>query len=267
MTLPASTLTPTRDELLAVFDQKYRREPQLGWGPKTRLRFGYFNPDDHYEAIVAKLIHAGTRWADIGCGRDIFPSNPKLAELLSKRCAFLFGIDPDPNIRENPFIAEGFEGMVEDCQTTHRFDLITLRMVAEHITDPARSVAKIAELLNPGGLAVVYTPNKWAPVSLIAALVPNQLHHTFKRLVWDAQARDTFPTAFKLNTRPALRHHFAANGMSETYFAYLDDCRTSSGFAALNYVELSVQKLLRSIGVRYPENCLLGVYAKPGRSS
>jgi SAM-dependent methyltransferase len=260
----AVALTPDRAELMAVFDMKYRREPELGWGPKMRLRFGYFNPDDYYEAVVAKLVNEGSWWADVGCGRDIFPSNAPLARLLADRSAFLFGIDPDPNIRDNPYITEGFEGLVEACETDYRFDVITLRMVAEHITDPDRAVKKLAELTKPGGVVVVYTPNRWAPVSIVASLVPNRLHYSFKRLVWDAEERDTFPTAFKLNTRSALARHFGVHGMQEVYFAYLDDCRTFSGFRVLSVLELSIQRMLRSLGLRYPENCLLGVYRKKG---
>lgn len=262
--MPETTLAyqPSESELATVFDLKYRRDPELGWGPRTRLRFGYFNPDDHYEAIVARLVTAGIDWADVGCGRDIFPSNPRLADQLSKRCSSLFGIDPDPNIRDNPYISDGFEGMLEDCVTDRRFDLITLRMVAEHITNPPRVVAKLSELTKPGGRVVVYTPNKWAPVSLLAAAVPNHLHHRFKRVVWDVEERDTFPTAFKMNTRAALAGHFAAGGMSEVFFAHLDDCRTFSGIKPLSYLELLLQKSLRSVGVRYPENCLLGIYRK-----
>jgi len=95
-------LEPRRDELMAVFDRKYRRSPELGWGPKTRLSFDYFNPDDYYEAVVAKLVQPRVWWADVGCGRYVFPSNPALAAELATRSAFLFGIDPDPNIRDNP---------------------------------------------------------------------------------------------------------------------------------------------------------------------
>lgn len=256
-------IKPSRAELQAVFDYKYRREPELGWGPRIRLRFDYFTPDDQYEAVVSKLVKPGTWWADIGCGRDVFPSNPRLAGELARRSAFLFGIDPDPNIRDNPLLNEAFEGPVEDCRTPYRFDVITLRMVAEHITDPQRAVAKIAELTKPGGVVVVYTPNKWAPVSLIAALVPNRLHHRAKRLIWDVEERDTFPTAFKLNTRRSLARHFSVCGLHEVHFAYLDDCRTLSGFRPLNLLELYLHRMLRAVGVRYPENCLLGVYRKP----
>lgn len=253
---------PDRSDLMAVFNRKYRREKELGWGPRTRLRFDYFNPDDHYEALVASLVRPGIFWADVGCGRDIFPSNPELAGELSRRSAVLLGIDPDPNIRDNPFISDRFEGLIEDCPTDTRFDLITLRMVAEHITDPGRSVAKLAALAKPGGLVVVYTPNKWSPVSLLAALVPNRFHHRCKRLIWDVEARDTFPTAFRLNTRKTLASHFNAHRMEEVFFAYLDDCRTFSGFRLFSIAELWMQKALRSLDVRYPENCLLGVYRK-----
>lgn len=259
----ALAIEPSRAELQMVFDYKYRGEPELGWGPRTRLSFDYFTPDDHYEAVVSKLVKSGIWWADIGCGRDVFPSNPRLAAELARRSAFLFGIDPDPNIRDNPLVNERFEGPVEECRTSYRFDVITLRMVAEHITDPKRAVAKIAELTKPGGVVVVYTPNRWAPISIVAALVPNRLHHRFKRLIWDTEERDTFPTAFKLNTRTALARHFRACGLQEVYFAYLDDCRTLSGFRAFSLLELYAQKMLRSVGIRYPENCLLGVYRKP----
>lgn len=256
-------LSPSGAELVAIFDRKYDSANGVGWGPRMRRAFDYYTPDDVYEAIVAKLVKGDSWWADIGCGRDVFPSNPELAKELSERSEFLFGVDPDPNIRDNPFIREGFEGMVEDCDTTHRFDLITLRMVAEHVVDPERSVAKLAQLTKPGGHVVIYTPNKWAPVSLLAALVPNRFHYRIKRVFWGGEERDTFPTAFRMNTRAALAQHFETQHMQEVYFAYLDDCRTFGGFRALNFAELAIQKMLRSIDVRYPENCLLGVYRKP----
>lgn len=255
-------LTPTQQELMAVFDGKYRREPRLGWGPKTRLSYGYFNPDDYYEAIVAKLVQPQSKWADVGCGRDIFPSNSGLAKELAKRSGFVLGIDPDPNVRDNPYIHERFEGPVEECSTPHRFDLITMRMVAEHIVDPDRSLAKVAEMLAPGGQAVIYTPNKWSPIPIVTALVPNRFHFRIKQLLWGGEERDTFPTAFKLNTRKDLARYCSRHGLSEVFFAHLDDCRTFGAFKWLNHVELTAQRILRSLSIRYPENCLLGVYRK-----
>jgi len=253
-----------RDELLAVFDAKYRRKPQLDWGPQMRLDFDYFNPDDQYEALLAKLVKPGLWWADVGCGRDIFPSNPKLAAKLAQRCGFLYGVDPDPNVLDNAFVTERFQGLLQDCVTPHRFDLITLRMVAEHITEPDRTVAKLAELTRPGGLVIVYTPNKFSPVSMLAALVPNRYHFRIKRIFWGGEERDTFPTAFKMNTRRTLLRLFRANRFEEVFFSYLDDCRTFNNFRWLNFAELGIWKMLSAMGLHYPENCLLGAYRKQG---
>jgi hypothetical protein len=97
---------------------------------------------------------------------------------------------------------------------------------------------------------------------MLAALVPNHFHYRIKRLFWGGEERDTFPTAFKLNTRRTLSHYFGRHGMSEVFFTHLDDCRTFDKYRWLNRVELSVQRFLRRLNIRYPENCLLSVYKK-----
>ena len=74
---------------------KYGAPEQAGWGPRMRLRFGYFNPDDHYEAMVDRLVTPGSSWLDVGCGRKLIPSNVPLGEELSKRCGLLVGVGPD----------------------------------------------------------------------------------------------------------------------------------------------------------------------------
>src|SRR5947208_2800014 len=78
----------------------------------------------------------------------------------------------------------------------------------------------------PGGKVVAYTVNRWSPVSLAAKAIPFGLHHAFKRALWRTEERDTFPVAYRMNTRGALRRAFGAHGFREAGFAYLDDCRT-----------------------------------------
>lgn len=255
-------LAPQRDELIAIYNGKYFRFGEPGWGPKMRLAHGYFSPDDYYEALVARLVTAGADWADIGCGRDIFPSNPDLAKTLSERANYIYGIDPDPNVLENAMLDDRFHGLVEDCRIERQFDVVTLRMVAEHITDPDRAIGRIARLLKPGGHAVIYTPYKWAPMSVVASALPFKWHHPLKRLIWDAQARDTFPTAYRLNTRRDLQIHTAKAGLAEAHFQFLDDCRVLSRYRALNWCELRLQRVLNAMGMHYPERCILAAYRK-----
>ena len=88
-------LRPSRQDLERVFRIKYGDVETCGWSPRMRHRFGYFNPDDQYEALVERLVGEQTVWLDAGCGRFLFPSNAPLAKELSERCAHLVGVDPD----------------------------------------------------------------------------------------------------------------------------------------------------------------------------
>jgi SAM-dependent methyltransferase len=254
---------PDRDELLAVFQQKYGRRSPLGWGPRMRLASGYFTPDDHYEALVGRMLPAGAEWCDVGCGRNMFPDNPELAQRYAARCRFVYGIDPDDNVRENRFVHEYFQGLVEDCPTDHQFDLVTLRMVAEHIANPAPAMARIAGLLKPGAHAVLYTPHKWAPMSIVANITPFRLHNPLKRLLWASESRDTFPTQYKLNTFADLQRHARGAGLELVHYARLDDCRITNSYRTLNWLELKLRRVTHAVGIPYPEACILSVLQRP----
>ncbi len=102
-------------------------------GAENAPRLWLLHADDYYEALLAKPINAGCLGADIGCGRDLFPSNPALA---AQRCLVRFGVNPDDHIKGNPYLTGSFQGTLEACSPAHQFDVVTLRMVAEHITDP-----------------------------------------------------------------------------------------------------------------------------------
>ena len=243
---------PTHEELTALFDLKHRSGGELGWSPALRLRYDYFNPDDVYEALVRKLVKPDSRWLDVGCGRNLFPWNTPLSEELSERAELLVGVDPDDTIHCS----------LEDFKDTRQYNLLTLRMVAEHVVAPEQLVQQLGELTQPGGLVVVYTVNKYSPIPLITNLVPFSLHNPIKRIFWGTEPEDTFPTAFKMNTRKALDGFFSEGGFAERMFIRPDDCRTFSKFRILARAELILRKLLRSIGLSYPEKCLIGVYEK-----
>jgi 2-polyprenyl-3-methyl-5-hydroxy-6-metoxy-1,4-benzoquinol methylase len=250
----------TVPNLIDVFEQKYGAREELGWGPRLRLRFGYFNPDDIYEAYVSALVNEKTQWLDVGCGRDIFPSNRQTAKRLSERCRLLVGLDPSENINENTFVHHRVRSTIENFNTGIQFDLVTMRMVAEHIADPHATASALAKLVKPGGSVVIYTVHRWSPVSMISTLVPFALHHYIKRVLWKSEEKDTFPTEYRMNTRTTLRRYFEAIGFKEKRFAYLDDCRTFARWLPLSFLELALWKALHSIGIHYPEFCILGIY-------
>jgi len=259
----SSSLQLTHSDLETIFRDKYGQdESAMGWGPRTRCRFGYFTPDDYYEATVSRLVTGGCAWLDVGSGRNVFPSNRKLARLLAQRCGLLVGLDPDSTIEENDLVHERVKESIENYRSDRTFDVVTLRMVAEHVADPEGAVAALSRLTKPGGRVIVYTINRWSPVPIVTYLVPFRFHHLPKRLLWNSNQRDTFPVAYRMNTRSALGQIFGAHGFQESKFSYLDDCRTFAAFRALLILELCVWRGLRGLGFRYPENCLLGVYQR-----
>lgn len=251
-------------ELPAVLRIKYGPPDKMGWGPRLRAKFGYSTPDDWYEAKVFDLVKEDTRWLDVGCGRSVFPFNAAAAKVLAERCRLLVGIDPSDNIDANHVVHERAKCSLEEFSSTNQFDLITLRMVAEHLSNPEASAAALSRLTRPGGRVVVYTVEKWSPVTVISAMTPLTFHHAVKRFLWYTEERDTFPTVYRMNTRQQLRSIFTAVGYEEENFSHLDDCRSLSRWWTSQMVELLAWKALKALGLRYPEACILATYRKTG---
>ena len=241
---------------------KYGVPETRGWTPLLRAQFGYNSPDDWYEATLFHLIDTDTDWLDVGCGRNIFPSNPEGARHLAQTCRLLVGIDPSDNVHANGMVHERAQCLLQDFRTDRQFDLVTLRMVAEHIEDPASAMAALSRLVRPGGQAVVYTVARYSPVSLVAAVTPMAVHHLAKRSLWRSHEQDTFPVAYRMNTRRDLRSLFTKAGFQEESFRYLDDCRAFGRWRSLATAELLLWKALNAVGLRYPDGCLLGIYRK-----
>lgn len=233
-----------------------------GWSPRLRQWFGYFTPDECYEALLHRLISSDTEWLDVGCGHGLFPSNKPLSEMLSTRCRLLVGVDPSPNIDNNKLVHEKAKCTIEQYRTDRQFDVISLRMVAEHIPDPEAAIAAFTRLTKLNGRVVIYTVSRWALSSLVAAASPMAFHHFAKRILWGTKPEDTFPTVYRMNTRSRLRRLFESGGFQEEEFLFLDDCRSLAKWRLGTAVELSVWRALRSIGLLYFDICVLGVYRK-----
>ena len=253
---------PSESELATLFRQKYGSPTATGWSPRQRYRFGYYLPADVYEALLARVIVPGCHWLDVGGGHHIFPENPSLARMLADRCGRVVAVDPSANVRDNSYVHERVQSMLEDYYSEQRFDLATLRMVAEHVADPQRMVRALHRLLQPSGAVVIFTVNARSPLTMISRAVPFGWHHPIKKLFWGGEEEDTFPVQYKMNSRVVLQELFEANGFREVAFAYLDDLSTLGQFRFGSRIELLSWRVLKSLGLRYPENCLLGVYQK-----
>jgi SAM-dependent methyltransferase len=244
------------------FAARYGDVRNHGWWVRTSSRFGYHHPVTWYETLVDKLVTAETRWIDVGGGKQSFPSNAELSAELARRCSLLVVVDPSHNVHSNELAHERAQCLIEDYQSDRRFDLATLRMVAEHVEQPERVLAALAKLIVPGGSLVIYTPNRWSPISVAATAMPFALHRRLAGVLWGAQEEDVFPTVYRMNTRRRLSSLLAQHGFRELAFAYIDSCTAFQSFRVPCLMELSLWRVLRTLGLHYPENELLGVYQR-----
>lgn len=151
---------------------------------------------------------------DVGCGRGALV-DPDVGERrlhdLRGTGRTVIGIDVDPAGSENPIIDEfraidGDRWPLDDDSV----DLATCDWVLEHIQDPVGFVAELHRVLRPGGAFVARTINKNSLLSLGARAVPNRRHTTaLQRLQPQRADRDVFPTAYRMNTLPAVRRLFS----------------------------------------------------------
>jgi 2-polyprenyl-3-methyl-5-hydroxy-6-metoxy-1,4-benzoquinol methylase len=241
---------------------KYGPEATRGWTPLLREKFGYISPADLYEATLFGLIRTETEWLDVGCGRNVFPTNPDAARRLSRTCRLLVGIDPSENVHDNEFVHERVQCELQDYQAGHQFDLVTMRMVAEHIEKPPTALAALSRLVRPGGRVVILTVGRFSLPSLVAAATPMWTHHIVKRALWGSEERDTFPVAYRMNTRRTLRRLFEAAGFREESFLDLDDCGHFDRFRRLAAAELALWRGFKALRLPWPDRCLLGVYQR-----
>lgn len=139
-------------------------------------------------------------------------------------------VDLDPGA-ERLALANGhgyFCGRVEDYTSRERFDLILLLNLIEHVRDPRAVLAKVQQLLAPGGAILIKTPN-WR--SLDARL--------FRNASW---AGLHCPRHWVLFTRESLARMVEAVGLSVRSASYTQG---APFWAASTLAWLAARKLAR----------------------
>ncbi len=166
-----------------------------------RLRDRYYNNASHpyrvFERHVQSLIGPQTQvLLDAGCGRTM----PVLQKFQGK-VPKLIGVE----LVDFTDVPAGIEAHNADLArlpvADSSVDLVMSRSVFEHLTDPAAVYAELARVLRPGGKVVFLTANFWDYGTQVARLVPNRFHARVVRAVEGRPEEDTFPTAYKTNTR------------------------------------------------------------------
>lgn len=186
-----------------------------------RLLHKYYANSAHpyrvLEQRVDAAVYAGARTLlDAGCGRAV----PVLRKYLG-RTDRLIGVE----LVAFTDVPEGIETYNADLGhlplESSCVDLIMSRSVFEHLTDPAPVYREFARVLRPGGRAIVLTANMWDYGTLCARLIPNRFHARIVKKVEGREEEDTFPTAYKTNTRRDVDRLAAGAGLQVQAYEYL----------------------------------------------
>lgn len=186
-----------------------------------RLRDRFYRHELHpyriFEQQVDSLIIPGaTVLLDAGCGRTV----PVLRKFLGK-ASRLIGVE----LVDFTDVPSGIETFNSDLGRLplpdSSVDLVMSRSVFEHLTDPAAVYRELARVLRPGGRVVFLTANIWDYGTMVARMVPNRFHAKIVKVVEGRKEEDTFPTAYRTNSRSDVEALAASAGFRVKEFEYL----------------------------------------------
>lgn len=166
---------------------------------KKRFYADKTHPYRVFESRVEQLLRSDSVLLDAGCGRTV----PVLRKYLGK-AKQLIGVE----LVEFTDVPEGIETFNTDLANIPlqdaSIDLIMSRSVFEHLVDPDSVYREFSRILKPGGIVVFLTANMWDYGTMAAQIVPNRFHGRVVKEVEGRAEEDTFPTAYRTNTRSAV---------------------------------------------------------------
>lgn len=200
--------------------------PEIAAGGFTRV-----DGTIEFYSRVNALLKDDMTVVDYGAGRGVGPREdpvPYRRELrtLQGKCQRLIGVDVDEAVLSNPAVDEAYKIDLGDALPLPdaSVDMVVSDWVLEHVDAPEALAKEMSRVLKPGGWFCARTPNRWGYIGLGANLVPNQWHQRFlKHLQPQKKDVDTFPTAYRMNTKARLKSYFPEASFEQTIYGHFGE--------------------------------------------
>lgn len=138
-------------------------------------------------------------------------------------------------------------------------DVITLRMVMEHLENPKKVLKELSRILRAEGKLIIYTPNSNNYLVLIAKYFPNFYKEVIKKGEWMMEEESMYTHYYRMNTRDTIKSYLNRFNLDEIEF-YYPPCTTLAKKNRLFYFEYFLVCFLNIFKI-FNAN-ILGVYQK-----
>ncbi len=199
---------PNRERVSPVLLEKFF--PEAGAGGFSRVD----GTVDFYTRVNA-LLRSDSVVVDFGAGRGQWSEDPiefrRELQRLQGKVRKVIGVDVDQAVMEHPSLDEAviYAPGTRLPLCDESVDLIVSDYTFEHVDDPSPVAKELTRILRPGGWICARTPNRWGYIALGARLIPNVFHkQVLEQLQPGREARDVFPTRYRMNTRRVVLELF-----------------------------------------------------------
>jgi len=202
--------------------------------------------------MLDSYVSRTTRWLDLGCGHNLLPAWLPASQIeesiIIDKADLVVGIDADvASLRQHNSLTNKIAGDIESLPfKDESFSLVTANVVIEHVKSPDLLLAEVRRVLRPNGLFIFHTPNAISYATAIAKIIPEPLKIRLVALLQNREARDVYPTCYRMNTRRTIERLARQHGLKVLNLNMVESSAQTVALGPIVLLELLLIKGLRS---------------------
>ena len=230
---------------------------------------GVVHPQVRYKQLLQNLLQPGTRWLDLGCGHEVIrpwallPGEKETS--LTHAPTLSVGVDGDfAALRSNQCTPNRVTADLHALPfADDSFDIVTSNMVLEHSRNPGALMSEVWRVLRRKGVFVFHTPNKYYPMSVLAAMLPDDIKSRVVAFASHRPEKDVYPTFYRMNSDTAISKISADAGFRIKHSELLESL-SFNPHRSVFLLNLALAWLLRRTILSQFKPAYLVMLCKPG---